>query len=247
MAYVFGCYSFPPRPLTLPSPRKRSARERRDEDRRPHPVETGWGRPSLGRLLFEPAMSRSGGDARGLLHDREAHAGLVAVLFRDFAPAIFGLLTGLERTFDLSGAFHELVEVHRAELAANHPEIAAFGHPVLLLFGCLNRDFRAVRLELRGFGRVVKRRRRRGAAGDRGRDQVEIAGADFALVARRRIAELFRRELGLLQAGIRRHTLGLVAARQLKHAVVERVEARQRHELELIPHRADLALEFRDR
>jgi hypothetical protein len=29
------------------------------------------------------------------------------------------------------------VKVHRSELAADHPEIAACGHDSLLLFGCL--------------------------------------------------------------------------------------------------------------
>src|SRR6185503_3665685 len=66
----------------------------------------------------------SGRDAGGLFDDRKAHAGLVTVLFRDRAPGILGLLAGLERSLYLGRAFHELVEVHRSELAANHPEIA---------------------------------------------------------------------------------------------------------------------------
>src|SRR6478736_3697441 len=76
----------------------------------------------------------SGRHARGLFDDRKAHAGLVAILLRDLAPALFGFLAGLERAFDLGRAFHELVEVHRAELAANHPEIAALCHDSLLIF-----------------------------------------------------------------------------------------------------------------
>src|SRR6267154_6074011 len=76
----------------------------------------------------------SGRHARGLFDDRKAHAGLVAVFFRNLAPALFGLFTGLERAFDLGRAFHELVEVHRAELAANHPEIAALCHHSLLTY-----------------------------------------------------------------------------------------------------------------
>src|SRR5665647_1863867 len=76
---------------------------------------------------------RSGRDAGGLFHDGKAHPGLVAVLFRDHAPGILGFLAGLERTLHLGRTFHELVEVHRTELAANHPEIAAFGHHRLLL------------------------------------------------------------------------------------------------------------------
>src|SRR6202171_5269194 len=78
----------------------------------------------------------SGRDAGRLFHDGKAHAGLVAVLFGYHAPGILGLLAGLERTLHLGRAFHELVEVHRTELAANHPEIAAFGHRRLLLFSC---------------------------------------------------------------------------------------------------------------
>src|SRR5579883_2250303 len=66
--------------------------------------------------------------AVGLFNDREAHAGLVTVLFRHLAPAVLGFLAALERTLDLGRAFHELVEVHRAELTADHPEIAACGH-----------------------------------------------------------------------------------------------------------------------
>src|SRR5882757_273658 len=91
---------------------------------------SGWGRLSLD--VHRRPVWRSGRDARGLFHDREADACLVAVLFRNLSPAIFGLLAGFERAPDLGGAFHELVEVHRAELAANHPEIAAFGHRRLL-------------------------------------------------------------------------------------------------------------------
>src|ERR1700744_6034967 len=60
-----------------------------------------------------------------LFDDREAHAGLVAVVFRNRAPGIFGFLAGLERTLHLGRTFDQLVEVHRTELAANHPEIAA--------------------------------------------------------------------------------------------------------------------------
>src|SRR3954452_8426958 len=126
----------------------------------------GWGRCRVAWRfsLWSEAGRRSGAHAGGLLDDREAHACLVPVFFRHLAPAFFGFLASLERAFDLGGAFHELVEVHRTELAANHPEIAAFGHDTLLLFSRLNPDVGAVRLELRGFGGVVKRCGRRGAA-----------------------------------------------------------------------------------
>src|SRR5246127_503422 len=91
------------------------------------------GHDIFGSLPSYPATHSSSRRAVGLFDDREAHAGLVAVLFRDFAPAILGFLARLERAFDLGRAFHELVEVHRAELTANDPEIAAFGHGNLLL------------------------------------------------------------------------------------------------------------------
>src|SRR5262245_47362935 len=91
---------------------------------------------ALGRCwLARP--SRSGlrplgpGRAIGLFHDGVADACLVTALFRDFLPAVFRFLAALERTFDLGRAFHELVEVHRAELAADNPEKAALGHSVV--------------------------------------------------------------------------------------------------------------------
>src|SRR3954467_15985727 len=82
--------------------------------------------------LFHDREAHAGAMA-GLFPDREAHAGAMAVLFRYFAPAVLGLFAGLERTLHLRGAFHQAVEVHRAELAADHPEIAAVGHDCLLL------------------------------------------------------------------------------------------------------------------
>src|SRR3954471_9239595 len=86
---------------------------------RPHPVFR------MGPLVLGPFLKfLSGRDAGGFFDDRKAHAGLVAVLFRDRAPGILGFLAGLERSLHLGRAFHELVEVHRSELAANHPEIA---------------------------------------------------------------------------------------------------------------------------
>src|SRR5258708_8449293 len=105
----------------------------------------GWGHLSASVFASAPHpgpppqagegdAKRSGRDARGFFDDRKAHAGLVAVFFRNLAPALFGLFTGLERAFDLGRAFHELVEVHRAELAANHPEIAALCHDSLLAY-----------------------------------------------------------------------------------------------------------------
>ena len=100
--------------------------------------------------------------------------------------------------------------------------------------------------ELRGLGRFLERDGRRLAARDGGGDRVEIAGADLALVAGRGVAGGLAGELALLQLGIGRHAAVAVAARQLEHPVVEAVEAGQGHELELVAHGAELALELGD-
>src|SRR6185437_7050809 len=91
---------------------------------------TGWSR----RLFPWAASSNlSGRHPARLFDDREAHSGLVTVLFRDRAPSFLGLGAALERALNLGRAFHQLVEVHRAELAADHPEIASDRHGHLLL------------------------------------------------------------------------------------------------------------------
>ena len=61
-----------------------------------------------------------------------------------------------------------------------------------------------------------------------------------------RVAVGFRRELGLLESYVSGHVFAGIAARQFEHAVVERMEARQRNELEFVAHRAQLALESGD-
>src|SRR3546814_4428951 len=71
---------------------------------------------------------------------------------------------------------------------------------------------------------------RTGAASERLRDAIEIAGAAFTLVARRGVARGFAGEFGLLELGISGHPAILIATRQLSHAVVELVEARERSE-----------------
>src|SRR5438270_693921 len=53
-------------------------------------------------------------------------------------------------------------------------------------------------------------------------------------------------ELALLQLGVRRHTAVAIFARQLEHRRVERVETGERDELELVAHRREARLEFRD-
>ena len=76
---------------------------------------------------------------------------------------------------------------------------------------------------------------------------VEVAGADFALVLDRGEALLGGGELGLLQLDEGRHVVAGVAVGQVEHRVVQAVEAGQRDELELVAHRAQLALEASDR
>jgi len=54
-------------------------------------------------------------------------------------------------------------------------------------------------------------------------------------------------ELFFLEFGIGGHSTVAIAARQLEHAVVERVESSESDKLKFVTHRAKLALEFRDR
>ena len=108
------------------------------------------------------------------------------------------------------------------------------------------RSYAARLVELRFLGRALHRRHRRLARRDRLRHGVEVAGADFALVLRRREAA-FSAANSAPAADVRASSASRVAARQLEHRVVERVEAGQRDELELVAHRAELALELRDR
>src|SRR5581483_3394396 len=98
-------------------------------------------------------------------------------------------------------------------------------------------------LLLRG---AVQRGERGMLAGDDLRHLVEVAGADLALVLDRGEAQLLRREFELLQFHERRHVVVGVAVRQHEHAVVQRMEAGQRDELELVAHRAQLLLELGD-
>src|SRR5437868_3562147 len=82
---------------------------------------------------------------------------------------------------------------------------------------------------------------------DHVRNIIKVSGADFMLMLRRGVAFGFGRKLFLLQLGVCRHAVIAISARELKHAVVERVEPGQGNELKLVTHRAELALKFRDR
>src|SRR5206468_3906125 len=55
------------------------------------------------------------------------------------------------------------------------------------------------------------------------------------------------REFRCLQLGVRRHAARAVAAGEIEHPVVQRVKTGERHELELVSHGPELALECRDR
>src|SRR5688572_10255529 len=101
--------------------------------------------------------------------------------------------------------------------------------------------------ELLVLGGAVQRRRGGLAARDDLRHFVEVTRADFALVLDGGEPLLRRRELLLLQFDERAHVVARVPVRKLEHAVVERMEAGERDELELVAHRAELALEARDR
>ena len=114
-----------------------------------------------------------------------------------------------------------------------------------LLFGRDDAHAAVSSLELRLLRRPLQRERR--AVRRHGlRDEVEVAGADLALVPRRGVAELLHRELVLLELHVRRHLVGRVAACELEHARVERVEAGERDELEAVAHLAEHLLEAGD-
>src|SRR5207253_8801249 len=103
-----------------------------------------------------------------------------------------------------------------------------------------------LRGELRLLGRALEREGRR-VGRHRLRDEVEVAGADFALVARRRVPELLEGELVLLKLDVRRHRAGRVAVRKLEHGGVQRVEAGEGDELEPVAPVVERLLEAGDR
>src|SRR5215470_8250816 len=109
-------------------------------------------------------------------------------------------------------------------------------------------------LRLRSCGRVklrllrgpLERRCGSSAARDDLLDGVEVSGADEALVFHRFVAVLaLLPEFLFLELAVGRHAAGLVFARQIEHAHIERVEPGESDELEAIAHRAEFLLEFR--
>src|SRR2546430_14754017 len=82
--------------------------------------------------------------------------------------------------------------------------------------------------------------------GDNLSDIVEVAGAHFVLMLGRTVSMLFGRELRLLQFRIGLHSSIAIASRELKHAVIERVETGQGNELEFVAHRPQFTLKLCD-
>src|SRR5439155_24737944 len=103
---------------------------------------------------------------------------------------------------------------------------------------------RRSRPELRFFGRAREREGR--ALAERSEDRVEVARADLALVAGRRVPLPLERELAFLKLDVGRHAAVAVAVRQLEHRLVERVETGEGDELEPVAEVAELVLETRD-
>src|SRR5438045_8911413 len=62
----------------------------------------------------------------------------------------------------------------------------------------------------------------------------------------RAVSMLFRRELRLLQFRIGLHSSIAIASREVKHAVIERVETGQGDELEFVTHRPQFTLKLCD-
>src|ERR1044072_6229820 len=97
--------------------------------------------------------------------------------------------------------------------------------------------------ELSLFGRSFQRDRRAAAAMHDLRNLVEIADPHNLLVPDRLVSLPLGREFARLQVGIGSHATLLIVLREREDAVIQRVEARQRDELEFVPHRAELSLE----
>src|SRR5713226_1716941 len=101
-------------------------------------------------------------------------------------------------------------------------------------------------VKLLGLGGASQRGDERIAAGNYLGNFVEVPGADKALVRDGAVAEFLRGEFFLLKFRVRRHACLRVAAREMEHGHVERMEPRQRDELELVPHFAQYLLEAGD-
>ncbi len=82
--------------------------------------------------------------------------------------------------------------------------------------------------------------------GDNLSNVVEVAGAHFVLMLGRTVSMFFGRELRFLQFRIRFHSSIATALRELKHAVIERVETGQGNELEFVAHRLQFTLKLCD-
>ncbi len=162
----------------------------------------------------------------------------IAILSAEAAPAVIrdmrdsGVISYLTKPLDLT----ELGQLLDSVTAGLNQVGAASRIPPLL----------RRRVELLGLGGAGQCHRL-GVRRDRGRDQVEVAGAGLALVAGGGVAELLRPELSLLEPDVGGHALAYEARGQVEHRVVEHVESGQRDELEPVAHGGELLAEFRDR
>src|SRR4026208_673430 len=96
--------------------------------------------------------------------------------------------------------------------------------------------------ELRLFGRGPQGERRALAARDRLGHEVEVAGADLALVPRRGVAVLLELDRVRRQPHVGAQPFRGVALGQLEHRSVQGVEAREGYELEAVAHAPELLL-----
>src|SRR5262245_22973015 len=100
--------------------------------------------------------------------------------------------------------------------------------------------------ELLRFRRTAQRRGLALAIADNLGDDIEVPGANLALMLRRRVTIAFGREFRFLQHCICRHAMVAVIARQIKHAGVEGMKSSERNKLKLVTHRPELALKLCD-
>src|SRR5262245_19549932 len=102
-------------------------------------------------------------------------------------------------------------------------------------------------MELFLFGRTVQGCSRASAAGDDLCNVVKVAGANFPLMSGCGVTRGLDGKLGFLQFRIRRHPTFLISTGEIKHAVIQGMEAREGNELTLVTHRPELALTLGER
>jgi len=162
------------------------------------------------------------------------------------ASSSFSFLAGLEWALTWAEPSTELCGVQSSRTRRQFTRNCCHWSSDLLLFG-LAWIFVVAPCVLTGAVSVESCQRRRSTTG---RGVVVETGRNSRCQLRAGAASpnsrASRKRTRLLQAGIGRHALGPVAARRSNMPWLSEWKARQSHELELVTHARDLALEFGD-